>query len=133
MRAYVVHTRPLPGSCKKTDTPTILEVEGEKLTAMEDPSVMWLKEGEFWFRIMKPESLYEPKESKMEDGSRKKVMVPTVYFSAGIYSTVELAQAAAQQMIKGGLDFEVRKGRLASYSEEDLQAKYAEIQTIMLP
>lgn len=132
MKAYVVHTRPLPGSCKGAESISIIEVEGEKISSLEDPSVMWLKDGEFYFRILKPEVLYEPKESKIPDGSKKKVMVPPVYFSAAIYATVELAQVAAKQMIKGGLDFEVRKGRLASYSEEDLKAKCAEIQEIML-
>src|SRR5574337_139712 len=98
MRVYIVHTRPLPGCCKTGDVPTIMEVEGEIVTPAEDPSVMWLPEGECRFRITKPDS-----------------------------------KLAAERMVQSGLDFEVRKGRLASYTEEELQVKYAEIQTIMLP
>ncbi len=133
MKKFVVHTRPLPGCCKTSDAPIIVEVEGEVISPMEDPSVMWLKEGEYRFRIMLPESLYEAQEGKQSDGSKKKVMVPTVYHSHAIYSNLAEAQAAAKRMIKSGLDFEVRKGRLASYTEEELEAKCAEIQTIMLP
>lgn len=132
MKAYVVHTRPLPGCCKSGDVPTILEVEGEKISAMEDPSVLWLKEGEFWFRILKPESLYESTETKMPDGSKKKVMVPPVYFSAGVYPSLEEARTVAQFMVKASMDFEVRKKRIESYSEEDLQKKLAEIKEVLL-
>ncbi len=133
MRKFVVHTRPLPGCCKTGDAPTIVEVEGEIISSMEDPSVMWLPAGEFKYRIMLPESLYEPQEGKQADGSKKKVMVPTVYHSHAIYHDLAGAQAAAKKMIKSGLDFEVRKGRLTAYTDEELEAKCAEIQTIMLP
>jgi hypothetical protein len=132
MKKFVVHTRPLPGCCKTSEAPIVVEVEGELVTSLEDPSVMWLPAGEFKFRIMLPESLYEPSESKQPDGSKKKTMVPTVYHSHAIYPTLEAAQAAAKSMIKSGLDFEVRKGRLASYTEEELEAKCVEIQTLML-
>lgn len=134
MKAFIVHTRALPGCCKTGETPTIVEVSGTMVTAMEDPSILWaLKEGEFKFRITAPESLYEPHESKQPDGSKKKTMVPPVYHSHAVYLSLEEARKAAEQMIKSGLDFEVRKERLASYTEEELQAKYLEIQTVMLP
>lgn|SRR5574337_752423 len=133
MRVYIVHTRPLPGCCKTGDVPTIMEVEGEIVTPAEDPSVMWLPEGECRFRITKPESLFETQETKLPDGSKKKVMVPPVYHSHAIYWGKPDAKLAAERMVQSGLDFEVRKGRLASYTEEELQVKYAEIQTIMLP
>lgn len=133
MRKFVVHTRAVPG-CRKgdADAPTILEVEGEMIAAMEDPSIMWLPVGEFRFRILKPEFLHEPKETKLEDGSKKKIMVPTVYHSHAIYHELDGAKAAAKEMIKSGLEFEVRKGRLASYSEEELEAKCAEVQILEL-
>lgn len=133
MRKFVVHTRPLPGCCKTGDVPTIVEVEGEIISPMEDPSVMWLPLGEFLYRIMLPEALFEPKEGKQPDGSKKKVMVPVVYHSHAIYHSLAEAQESAKKMIKSGLDFEVRKGRLTAYTDEELEAKCAEIQTIMLP
>ena len=76
MRKFVVHTRALPG-VKSNGAPIVLEVEGELIQSLEDPSVMWLPEGEFKFRIMTPESLYEPHEVSQE-GVTKKVMVPPV-------------------------------------------------------
>ena len=133
MRKFVVHTRAVPGCCKgATDAPTILEVEGELVTSLEDSSVTWLPAGEFYFRILKPEFLYEAKEAKVEDGSKKKIMIPTVYHSHAIYHELAEAQVAAEKMIKSGLDFEVRKGRLASYTEEELKAKVAEVQILEL-
>jgi hypothetical protein len=133
MKKFVVHTRPFPGCCKGAgDLPTIVEVEGEVVSSLEDPSVTWLRQGEFYFRIMAPEALYEPHEAKQPDGSKKKTMVPTVYHSHAIYHTLVEAQAAAKRMIKSGLDFEVRKGRLTSYTDEELTAKCGEIQTVML-
>lgn len=130
MRKFIVHTRSLPGH---KGGPFVLEVEGEMIAAVEDPSVMWLPEGEFRFRIMKPEALYEPKEVEQEDGSMKKVMVPPVYHSHGIYWTVHQAAVAAEHILRQELEFEIRKGRIESYTQEELKAKYAEIQTIMLP
>jgi hypothetical protein len=133
MRKFVVHTRAVPGCCKgASDAPTILEVEGELVTSLEDPSVTWMPTGEFMFRITKPEFLYESKETKLEDGSKKKIMVPTVYHSHAVYHELAEAQASVKRMIKSGLDFEIRKGRLASYTEEELAAKCAEVQILEL-
>ena len=47
MRKFIVHTRALPGCCKTGDAPIILEVDGEVVRGVEDPSVMWLTEGEY--------------------------------------------------------------------------------------
>ena len=129
MRKFIVHTRPLPGCCKgSSDAPSIVEVEGKMITG----PLTFLPEGEFYFSILEPDFLHEPKEEKQPDGSKKKIMVPVSYHSHAIYHDLEEAQAAAKKMIKSGLDFEVRKGRLASYSEEDLNVKYAEIQVVRL-
>ncbi len=132
MRKFIVHTRSLPGH-KYTGAPIVLEVEGELIAAVEDPSVMWLPEGEFKFRITAPEALYEPKEIPQPSGPPKKEMVPPVYHSHACYWTVHGAQAAAERMVRSEMQFEIRKGRMESFTEEELKAKYAEIQTIMLP
>jgi hypothetical protein len=133
MKTFIVHTRALPGCCKTGDAPSVVEIEGEVILAVEDPSIMWLPEGEFKFRVMAPEALYEPQEVKQADGSKKKVMVPTVYHSHAIYQSAAEAQLAAEKMVQMSLDFDVRKGRISSYTEEELKSKLAEIQTIMLP
>lgn len=132
MRKFIVYTRALPGCKTDSEAPTVVEVEGELVTAMEDPSIMWLPVGEFKFRITKPEFLNETHEVKQADGSRKKVQVPSVYYSHSCYATSVAARVVAVRMIQESLDFEVRKGRLTSYSNEELKAKYAEIQEVML-
>lgn len=131
MKKFVVHTRAIPGcaACKGSgEIPTIVEVEGKIISG----PLTFLPEGEFYFEILEPKFLHESKEEKQADGSKKKILVPVTYHSHAIYHTLEEAQASAKSMIKSGLDFEVRKGRLASYSEDELTAKCAEIQTVML-
>ena len=132
MRKIIVHTRALPG-VKFTGAPIVMEVEGEMIQALEDVSIMWLPEGEFKFRITAPEALYEPKEIPQPVGPAKKEMVPPVYHSHACYWTVHQAMVHAERMVKSGLEFEIRKKVRESYTDEELKAKYAEIQTIMLP
>ena len=131
MKKFIVHTRPVPGcaACKGSgEVPTIVEVEG---TMISGPG-SFLPEGEFWFKILEPKFLHESKEEKQEDGTKKKIMVPVTYHSHAIYHELGEAQAAPKKMIKGSLDFEVRKERLTSYTEEELEAKCAEVQVVML-
>ena len=135
MKAYIVHTRQVPGcaACKPESTPmTIVEVEGERVSPMEDPSVMWLKEGEFRFRILKPEFLHEAHETKKADGSREKTMVPAVYHSHSIYLSLEEAREATKKLVVGELEFAVRKKRIVSYTAVDVEGKLSEIQELML-
>lgn len=135
MKAYIVHTRQVPGcaACRSGDTPmTIVEVEGERVSPMEDPSVMWLKEGEFKFRILKPEFLHEPHETKKSDGTKEKTMVPAVYFSHSIYLTLEEAREATKKLVVGEFEFAVRKKRIESYTAIDVEGKLSEIQELML-
>ena len=135
MRAYIIHTRQVPGcaACRSGDTPmTIVEVEGERVSPMEDPSVMWLKEGEFRFRIMLPEFLHEPYESKKPDGTKEKKMVPSVYASHAIYFTLEEAREAAKKLVTGEFEFALRKKRIESYTAVDVEGRLSEIQELKL-
>lgn len=129
MRKFIVHTRALPGCCKTSESPLIVEVEGEVISAVEDPSVMWLPKGEYKFRILKPESLYEPKEVS---GSKEKTMVPPIYCSHSLLPTAHEARARAYAMISHSFDFEQRKHKVA-YTFEQLTQRCAEIQEILLP
>lgn len=133
MRKFVVHTRPLSGCCKTGSEPTIVEVEGDMIAPMEDPSVMWLPAGEFRFRIMQPESLHEPHEVKQEDGTKKKIMVPAVYHSHSVFYTEHQAMAHAIAMIRGEMEFAVRKGKRDSFTEEDVQEQVKLVQIVRLP
>lgn len=133
MKKYIVFTRALPGCCNKTsDAPSVVEVEGEIVSALEDPSVMFLPEGEFKFRISKPSFLHEMQEVKQADGTKKKTSVFPVYYSHAIYWTAIQARSVAEKMIREGLDFEVRKGRMTSYTDEELRVKCNEIQELLL-
>lgn len=136
MRAYVIHTRQVPGcaACRTGDTPmTIVEVEGEKISPMEDPSVLWsLKEGEFKFRITKPVFLHEPHETKKADGSKEKIMLPSVYCSHAIYLSLEEAREAAKKLVVGEFEFAVRKKRIESYTTADVEGRLSEIQELKL-
>lgn len=134
MRKAIVYTRPLPSACRKitTDAPAIVEVEGDIIPAMEDPSVMWLPKGEFKFRITVPDFLYEPQEIRKADISKDKVMVPPVYHSHSVYDTFDGARQVAKQMVEESFQFVQRKtGR--TYSEDEVAIKLTEIQEIMLP
>ena len=131
MRAFVIYTRSVPGS--KTKGTTILEVEGEKVSTLEDPSVSWLPAGEFKFKITAPHFLYEKTELEDPADPKKKLTIPPIYFSHSIFLSSAEARVSAEKMMKEELEFEVRKGRIASYAEEDLKEKYALIQEIVLP
>lgn len=134
MRKFIVHTRALPVSCCKvaTDVPTIIAVEGEMITQMEDTSVGWLPDAEFRFRILKPEFLHELQEVKKADGSIVKTMIAPVYHSHAIYWNIHQAQVAAERIVRQSLEFIQRKTKGEPFTEEELKAKIAEITEILL-
>jgi hypothetical protein len=133
MRKFIVYTRSLPAGCCKvsTDAPAVVEVEGEMITQTEDTSVGWLPQGEFKFRITQPEFLYESQEIKKADGSKEKVMLPPVYYSHAVYYNIYQAQVAAEHIVRSNFEFERRKtGK--EFTEEEVRAKFVEIQEILL-
>lgn len=132
MKGYVVYTRQVPCSaCRKTDAPTIIEVEYQKITAMEDPSVNFMPAGEFKARIFQPEFLWEPKEGTKSDGSKEKTMVPPVYHSHSVHETLEDARRKAFELVESGFKFELRK-RGTEYTQEEVQAKMVDVQELSL-
>jgi hypothetical protein len=103
---------------------SIMEVEIELVTAVEDPSVKWLPEGEYKARVTTPMSLYD----KQEDGS----LTPPVWYSHAFSWTIHQAWARAERMLRE----EFQRGLVKynrPFSEEDVQSKLAEIQEILLP
>ena len=129
MRKFIVHTRALPGCCKAGDAPLIVEVEGEMITGLQDPSVMWLPEGEYKFRILKPESLYEPKEAP---GVKEKTMVPPIYCSHTLFSTAHEARTAAYHLVNHSFEFAQRKSKIEC-TYEQVVTRCSEIQEVILP
>ena len=100
MKKFIVYTRAIPGIRKGNDPPSVIEVEGELIKPTEDPSVMWLPPGEFKFRILKPEYLYEPKEIVKDDKTVEKIMIPPIYYSHSVYWTVSQALSKVEVLAK---------------------------------
>lgn len=123
-RKFVVYNRPMPG-CRKTGAPSIVEVECEIFIPF------LAKNGEYAARVLKPEWLWEPTRV-LKDGALVDETLPQTYCSHALYDTLELARAAAKQQVKGGLDFEVRKGKIPSYTEEDLKTRCELIQEVLM-
>jgi hypothetical protein len=123
MKKFIVHPRALAGHPKTGEVPSVLEVEGEVISALEDPSVMWLPSGEFKFRIFKPEALYETQ----KNGTK----TPPIYFSHSVYDTLEQARLVAECWIYEQAEFEFRKyGAKIDY--DDAASKCKKIQEITL-
>jgi hypothetical protein len=103
---------------------SIIEVEIELVTAMEDPSIKWLPEGEYKARILQPKSLYE----KQEDGT----LVSPLWYSHAFYCNKLDAWTKLEKMIRDGFERDKRKEDI-DFTETDVQAKLGTIQEIMLP
>jgi hypothetical protein len=133
VKKFVVYNRVIPGGCAGSSCtkpgvkglPSIVEVECEVFKPILS------QEGEFVARILKPEFLWEPTRV-LQEGVLKDVTLPPVYMSHAVYESLALAREAAERQVKGGFDFEVRKGKIASYTDEELKAKCELIQEVLL-
>lgn len=81
MKKFVVHS--IKG------VTSIMEVECRVVTALQDPSVMFIPAGEYKAEILNPVALYE----KQSDGSLRS----PVYYSHSLHETVEAAMVAAKK------------------------------------
>ena len=88
-----------------------------------------LPKGEYKFRILKPESLYEPRE---DSRTKEKTMVPPIYCSHAFCSTTHEARAKAYAMIAHSFEFAERKQKIA-YTHEQVAQKCSEVQEVLLP
>jgi len=131
MKKYITYTRNIHGHPSLEDPFYILEVEGEIVLPLEDPSVMWLPNGEFFFRILKPNFLYESREIIGADRSRKKILVPPIYHSSSVYSNYDQAFSKAEKMIRDGFELDFRKKGIP-INDEDVLSKCKKIQQILL-
>lgn len=103
---------------------SIMEVEGEIIDAIEDPSIMTLPSKEYKFRVLSPKELFE----KHPNGS----LVSPIYCSHSLFESSDEAMVRTERYIRSDFDFEVRKGRLTAYTEEEVQAELAKVQVIKL-
>lgn len=87
----------------KKGTTVLQEVEIEIMTALTDPSIMFLKPGEWKAKVLKPESLYE----KQNDGS----LVPPIWCWHAFYSNEVTARDQAESDIKKEYERVARKSK----------------------
>lgn len=103
--------------------PTIYEVEVERISAVEDPSIMWSPDDAKPFRILSPESLYE----RRLDG----IMAPPVVYVHSLFDSVTEATTWYKHTIES-----TTKARAERHSVElsanDLKAMLAEISVIRM-
>lgn len=123
MKKFIVYTRSVPGK-SNTTAPSIVEVNLEIIKAVEDVSVMWMRAGEYKARIIAPNWLYE-----LKDGSTEKIA--PIYYSFNFFFSANHARLVAQQMVRSEFGFNFRKYG-TEFTEEDIQAKFKEIQEILL-
>ena len=115
MRKFVIHFI--------KETTTIIEVECEKISGLEDPSVLWLPSGEFKVKISAPKSIL----NKETNGTYSAIS----YYNHGIYDSYEEALKATEFLIRKSFELNAVKHN-SSFSEEDIQAKLLTVQTIKL-
>lgn len=111
MRKFVIHSG--------RDKTSIMEVECQMITAIEDPSVMWIPKGEYRARILKPNTFTE------KDGRS------LVWYSIAFYDTLEVAKEASATLVRSSFEFELNKHSI-SYTEEQVQTAIDAVDVAML-
>jgi hypothetical protein len=123
MKMFIVYTRAIPGK-SNTTAPSIVEVDAETIQGMEDPSVMWMRNGEYKARIISPALLHE-----VRDGSTEKVA--PIYYSFNFFPYINQVRLVAKKIVRSEFEFNFHKYG-TEFTEEDIQAKFKEIQEILL-
>ncbi len=128
-RAWIVYNRPLPGG-KRGDPASVIEIEGEIITAMEDPSIHFLKPGEFKLRVLRPEFLYE-ETRVLKEGYLVDAILPPIYYNHSFYASEAEAAHEAEGGIRNEFERNFRKKEV-SFTEEDVAAKVASVKILSL-
>lgn len=116
VKKFVIH------SVKKNTS--IVQAECYILSPTDYTGSSSLREGEYAARVAAPEILFE----KKFDGT----IGPAIFFSHFLFDTEEDARAQAEKEIRQGFETAIRKHKIVSYTEEEVQTKLAEIKTVML-
>lgn len=124
MIQFIVYPRPISSGKHKTTAPSIMQVHIELVQGVDDPSVMWMTNGEYKAYILSPYFLYE-----LREGSTEKVA--PIYYSFNFYETASQARLIAEKIVRSEFEFNLRKYE-TEFTEEDIQAKFKEIQEILL-
>jgi len=119
MRKFVINS--------KKGATSIYEVECEKITPLEDSSVLYSFNGEYKARILKPAIFHEK-----EDSSTKAKLVPVIWHSYAFYDSLEAARAVAEKnMMYDMVEFAISKNRTPA-TKEEVAAAIAAIEVIYL-
>lgn len=122
MRKFIIQS-------KKGKT-SVMEVECELISALEDPSVMWLRADEWKAKILLPTSLHMKVEKNI-DGKKEIILEPDVWCWHAFYSSLEEAQRQAADLICQEYDFNHRKyGKL--YIAQDIKNSINDIEVVLL-
>lgn len=117
----------------KKEEVTIYELDVEIVTSLSDPSVSWLKPGEYKAKILKPESFHMKVEKTVEGKKEKEVSyVPDVWCWHSLYDTYEEVLAAACKLIEQEYAFNLRKYGTA-YTDVDIASACMCIKLEKLP
>lgn len=102
---------------------SIMEVECEKITALEDPSVMWLLPSDSKYRILAPTSFHEKKET----GS-----APPVWYSHSFYERLEEAKSVVEKNIRYTMTEFAKAKHQSVATEEEVQKAISEVEVIFM-
>lgn len=116
MKKFIIHY--LKG------TISIVEVECELITGMQDPSIMWLPFGEYCARILSPKMLLEKNNMGEEVGP--------IYYGHAFYNSEQDCRVKIDHDVRDFFKRSLIKDKTKTYTEEDIQAKLLTIQTIKL-
>lgn len=117
MICYIVHCKGIPGDMKRT-IPSVLEVDIEKVSALEDFGIILLPDGEFKAKIISPTFLSDGKSA-------------AIYYSWELFSYKAQAILQAKQMVRSNFEFEYRKYK-KPFTEDEVKNRIAEIKEVLL-
>lgn len=123
MRKFYIHN--------KRGATSIMEVEVQVVTPLEDCSVLWLKPGEYKARITEPQSLLL-KVEKIVDGKKEVSFVPDVFCWHAFYETVEEAREVVAKNTRFEMQTFAENKHRAIATDEEVAAAIAAVQVEML-
>lgn len=118
MKKFIIHS--LKGEF------SVVEVDCEFVSPMEDPSVLWLKDGEFKVKITAPSFLLEKKVKGKET-----IYAPAYYYFHSVFDSQEQALDVLKIDIRKSMQRDAEKRNL-SLNEEDVIKAINEIKIINL-
>lgn len=115
----------------KRGATSIMEVEIQLVTPLEDCSVLWLQPGEYKARITEPQSLLL-KVEKVVEGKKEVSFVPDVFCWHAFYETVEDAREVVAKNIRFEMQTFAESKHREVATDEEVGSAIAAVQVEML-